>query len=265
MNYSKFETLSIERDGHIARLKATRPELLNRIDEPAHQELIKAFRELQHDREIRAVLWTSEGRAFSAGGDLQEIYSQNSDINRRLEMYQQAKDIIHSLLDIPVPVVVSLHSHAYGLAATLVMICDAIVACPNARIADTHVKVGLVAGDGGVIGWPSIMGMMRAKYHLLTGEPITAEEGYRIGMITKLADTPEECAKVAEALALQMAALPPIAVQGTKRTFNAALRARANEVLETGLLFEQGSLATSDLLEAVEAFKEKREPTYHGH
>ncbi|HLY56515.1 MAG TPA: enoyl-CoA hydratase/isomerase family protein [Stellaceae bacterium] len=260
-----FEHLAIEIDGAVARLRMTRPELMNRVDEPCHRELIEAFRILAHDRAIRAVVWSAGGRVFSAGGDLNEIYSQTADIDRRIEMALQARELIYGLLDIPAPVIVALHGHAYGLAATLLMLCDAVVAVPEARIADTHVKVGLVAGDGGIVGWPSAISLMRAKYHLLTGEPLTAKDAYGLGMVTKLAETPEACWKTAESLARQIAALPPIAVQGTKKTFNALLRARADEVLELGLAYEQGSLTTADLVEAVEAFREKREPVYHGH
>jgi enoyl-CoA hydratase len=259
-----FETLSIEIEDSIARLTMTRPELLNRVDEPCHRELIEAFRELAHNRLVRAVVWRSSGKVFSAGGDLNEVYSQNSDIDRRIEMTLQARELIYGLLDIPAPVIVALHGHAYGLAATLLMLCDAVVAVPEARIADTHVKVGLVAGDGGIVGWPTAISMMRAKYHLLTGEPLTAKDAFALGMVTKLAETPELCGEIAEQMAQQIAALPPIAVQGTKRTFNALLRARADEVLELGLAYEQGSLTTKDLLEAVEAFREKRAPQFHG-
>lgn len=261
---SGYQNIAIDYDGELARLRFLRSDLLNRIDEPCHHELIRAFRELANRRDIRVVLWTAEGRAFSAGGDLQEIYSQQSNIDRRMEMLQQAKDIINGLLDVHVPIVVALHSHAIGLGATLVMLCDAIVAVPTARLADTHVKVGLVAGDGGAIGWPASVGMMRAKLHLLTGDPLTAEDGFRFGLVSKLANDVDDCRREAEALARRMCALPPIAVQGTKRTLNAALKARANEVLELGLMHEQVSITTADLLEAVEAYKGKREPTFHG-
>jgi enoyl-CoA hydratase len=264
MTSGTYEQLAIERDGPIAWLRMTRPDLLNRVDEPCHRELISAFRELAHDRSIRAVIWAAKGRAFSAGGDLQEIYTQNADIDRRLEMALQARELIHSLLDIPAPVIVALHGHAIGMAATLIMLCDAVVAVPDAKIADTHVKVGMVAGDGGIIGWPHSVGLMRAKYHLLTGEPLLARDAHALGVVTKLTDTPEECHAVAEAMARQIAALPPLAVQGTKKTFSALMRARAEEVLELGLSYEQASLASDDLIEAIEAFKAKREPVYYG-
>jgi enoyl-CoA hydratase len=258
-----FETLSIVQDGPLARLTLTRPELLNRLDEPAHHELIRAFRLLNHRPGTRAVLWTAEGKHFSAGGDLSEIYRQQADPAQRLNMFQQAKDIIYALLEIPYPVVVALHGDTYGLGASLILCCDVLVACRKAKFGDTHVKIGLVAGDGGAVVWPASAGMMRAKRHLLTGKLVTGDEAYHMGMVSDLVDTHDECRAEAEKIAWEIAALPPIAVQGTKRTLNAALRHRASEVLELGLTHEQMSVVSSDLREAVDAFREKRPGIYH--
>lgn len=259
-----YETLEITQDGPIARLTLTRPDLFNRIDEPGHRELIRAFRSLNYRPDTRVVLWTAQGKHFSAGGDMKEIYGQHEHLHQRLDQFQQAKDIIYALLEIPYPVVVALHGDTYGLGASLILCCDVLVACRKAKLGDTHVKIGLVAGDGGAVVWPASIGMMRAKRHLLTGKLLTGEEGYQLGLVSDLADTPEECRAEAERIAREIAALAPIGVQGTKRTLNASLRHRASEVLELGLMHEMMSIGTKDLLEAVEAFKEKRAAVFHG-
>ena len=261
---TRYETLEITQDGPIARLTLTRPDLYNRIDEPAHRELIQAFRSLNYRPGTRAVLWTAQGKHFSAGGDMKEIYGQHEHLQQRLDQFQQAKDIIYALLEIPYPVVVALHGDTYGLGASLILCCDALVACRKAKFGDTHVKIGLVAGDGGAVVWPASIGMMRAKRYLLTGKLLTGEEGYQLGLVSDLVDTPEECRAEAEKIAREIAALAPIGVQGTKRTLNAALRHRAAEVLELGLMHEMMSIGTKDLLEAVGEFKEKRSPVFHG-
>jgi enoyl-CoA hydratase len=256
--------LSVAHDGNLVRLTLCRPELLNRIDEPAHLELIRVFRQLSQDRSARAVLWTAQGRAFSAGGDLGEVARQQSDAAQRANMFQQALDIIHALLDVPIPIVVALHGDVFGLGTSLIFACDAVVAVRTARMADPHVKIGLVAGDGGCIVWPAAIGMMRTKRYLLTGDPINGEAAFQMGLVTDLVDTAEQCREQAETLARRIAALPPIAVKGTKIALNAVLRARAAEVLALSLALEQQSIVSEDILEAVAAFREKRAGEYVG-
>lgn len=151
-----------------------------------------------------------------------------------------------------------------GLGATVALLCDAVVAARRAVLADTHVNVGLVAGDGGCLVWPAAAGMVRARRHLLTGDPLDAETAHMLGMVTDLVDTPEEVAPAARALAERIAALPPMAVQGTKRALNRVSAQRAGEVLDLSLAHEERTLASEDLLEGIAAFREKRAPTYHG-
>jgi enoyl-CoA hydratase len=260
----EFQTLRLEQDGFIVRLTLCRPDLLNRIDIPAHGELIRAFRQIHFMPDARVVLWTAEGKHFSAGGDLAEVHRQNTDISARARMFQEARDIVFSLLDIQVPVIVALHGDTFGLGATLILLCDAIVAARTAKFGDPHVRIGLVAGDGGAVGWPASAGMIRAKRHLLTGKPVTGEAGFAMGLISDLADSAEQCREDAEALAREIAALPPIAVQGTKRALNAGLRKQAHDSLELSLLYEQQSITSNDIGKAIAAFKTKQPAVYEG-
>jgi enoyl-CoA hydratase len=147
---------------------------------------------------------------------------------------------------------------AIGLGATVALACDAIVASRNVQIADTHVVAGLVAGDGGCLVWPEAVGMLRARRHLLTGDPLSAEEAHAMGLVTDLVDEPDQVLPAALALAERIAALPPLAVQGTKRALNRLTQARADEVLGASLAYERETLASEDLIEALDAFKEKR-------
>jgi enoyl-CoA hydratase len=160
----------LEIDGHIARLTLNRPDSLNAIDEEMHSDLLDAVLRIRGDANIRAVLLRGEGKAFSAGGDLNEVVSLQADVAKRMRMCETGQRIIQALIDIQVPVVVSLHGDAMGLGASVALGGDIIVACKTARIGDPHVKVGLVAGDGGVLFWPASMGMHRARRYLLTGD-----------------------------------------------------------------------------------------------
>jgi enoyl-CoA hydratase len=260
----EFSSLAITRDGNVVELTLRRPEIMNRIDALAHAELVSAFRSLEDERDVRAIVFAADGPVFSAGGDFDLMLAGNADLDTRREMVLSGERLLASLLDVVPPIVVALHGHAIGLGATLALSCDALVSHPTCKISDPHVSIGLVAGDGGCLAWPQSVGMLRAKRYLLTGDAMTGEEAHRFGLVTDLVDTPDEVLPAARALARRLASLPPLAVQGTKRALNSVLRHRFAEVMGEGLAHELTSLGSRDLREAIDAFKEKRDPDYLG-
>jgi enoyl-CoA hydratase len=257
-----YASLRLETEAHVVTLTLNRPDALNAIDEGMHSDLLDALLRIRGQDDVRVVLFAGEGKAFSAGGDLNEIVSLQADVARRARFCETGQRIIHALIDLHVPVVVALHGDAMGLGASIALSGDIIVASRTARIADPHVKVGLVAGDGGVLFWPASIGMHRARRYLLTGDLLPAEEAWRFGLVTDLVDTPEECLPAARKIADKIVSLPPIAVRGTKRSLNALMKARANEAFDLSMTHEFRSCGSEDVLEAVNAFKEKRKPVY---
>ena len=256
--------LSVERQGGVTVVTLTRPELLNRFDVAMHHAFQAMLEELRDDDQARAVVLASTGKAFSAGGDFEMMRDAQADAELADELIDGARNLVTSLIDIDQPIVVAMQGPAIGLGATVALACDAIVASRTAQIADTHVVAGLVAGDGGCLVWPEAIGMLRARRHLLTGDPLSAEDAHAMGLVTDLVDTPDDVLPAAMALAERIAALPPLAVQGTKRALNRLTKDRAEEVLSTSLEGELTTLRSEDLLEALDAFKEKRPGTFEG-
>ena len=256
--------LTITRDGSVATLTLDRPELLNRFDEAMHHDFIAAVNQVAGENEIRAVVLASTGKVFSAGGDFEMMRHahDNPDVRRRLAA--DARRLLTSLIELPQPIVAAVQGAAVGLGATVVLSCDAVVASRNAKIADSHVNVGLVAGDGGAVVWPAIAGVLRAKRHLLTGDPLDAETAFTLGLVTDLVDEPDQVLPAATVLATRIAGLPPLAVQLTKRAINRGLLQRAGEVLELSLAYEETTLASDDLLEGIEALQERRPGDFTG-
>ena len=250
---------------HVASLSLNRPDTLNAIDEDMHRELVEILLSIRGNHDIRVVLLAARGKAFSAGGDLNEIQTLHDDADKRNRMLDIGIRLIEALIDLPVPVVVALHGHAIGLGASIALACDIIVASRNAKLADTHVKVGLVAGDGGCLIWPMSMGLNRAKRYLLTGKMLPAEQAYEFGLVTDLVDSPEEVLPLAAGIAQEIAALSPLAVQGTKKALNQLTKARANEVFPIGMAYERASIGSDDVLEALAGFREKRKPEFKGY
>ena len=259
---SAYQSIRYEIEGHVARITLNRPDLLNAIDEEMHGELLDAVLAVRGEIDVRAVVLAATGKAFSAGGDLNEIVELQRDAAKRMRLCETGMRIIHGMLDIPVPVITALQGDAMGLGASIALGGDIIVASKTARIADPHVKVGLVAGDGGCLMWPASMGMHRARRYLLTGDLLSAEDAWRFGLVTDLVDTADDALPAATRIADKIAALPPIAVRGTKRSLNALMKARAREAFDLSMAYEQQSAASEDILEAVAAFKEKRKPVY---
>ncbi|WP_067671397.1 enoyl-CoA hydratase/isomerase family protein [Nocardia miyunensis] len=242
----------------------SRPKLLNRFDEMLHHELTDTLVATSTDDRVRAVVLGAQGPAFSAGGDFELMENAYKDPITRRAIVDDARRLLDAFLDLPHPVVAAVQGPAIGLGATIVLACDAVVMVRSASLADTHVNVGLVAGDGGCLVWPQAIGMLRARRHLLTGDPLDAVTAFRLGAVTDLVDTPEEALPAARAVADRIAANAPLAVQGTKRALNRVSQQRAGEVVDLSLAYEERTLGSEDLLEGVAAFRARRRPRFAG-
>ncbi len=144
---------------------------VNAVDGDLHHDLSELFRTLRTESKAHAVVLTGAGRAFSAGGDMQWFPTLRT-VERTHTLRREAKQMIWDLLDIDVPIVCGLNGAAAGLGASVALLCDVVVMADDAVIVDPHVKVGLVAGDGGAAIWPLLLGPLAAKRHLLLGDPL---------------------------------------------------------------------------------------------
>lgn len=257
-----YKTVSVTIDGDVAEILLNRPDQLNAFDHAMHIETKEAFLEVRALPDIRAIVFGAAGTTFSAGGDFDLILKDREDAGTRAQMRTEGKLLLSAIADCHVPVVTALQGQAVGLGATVALGADAIVAARNAKISDPHVVIGLAAGDGGCVMWPLHTGLLRAKRYLLSGDRLTAEQAYEMGLITDIVDTAEEVLPTARALARRMASLPPMAVQSTKRVLNQIFRMRLEELFDYGMAMEMETFVSEDLVEAIGAFREKRKPVY---
>lgn len=257
-----FETLSIERSGHVVTVTIDHPRSpMNAVDSLLHAEFAALFRLLKQEREARAVVLTGYGRAFSAGGDM-EWFPTLRDPATLHALRREAKQLIWDQLDVEVPIVCGLNGPAVGLGASIALLCDVIVMADSAAIIDPHVQVGLVAGDGGAAIWPLLVGPLAAKRHLLLGEPLGAEEAVRLGVAAEtcaVTDVPDVARRWADRLAGQA----PLAVQGTKIAVNAQIKQALLTSFDLSTSLEMPCFVSADHAEAVDAFVEKRAPVFH--
>jgi enoyl-CoA hydratase len=263
MNFSDYRAMEFRRDGKVLHATFNRPATLNAIDPDLHHDLNRLYGDVADDAGTNVLVITGAGRAFSAGGNIDQMQL----LIERPELFAAdmgtAKRLIYSMLDCPKPVIAKVNGHAMGLGATLALFSDLIIAANHAKIGDPHVSVGYVAGDGGAAIWPQLIGYARAKQYLLTGDPITAEEAAKIGLINRAVPA-EELDKAVDEVAQRLANGAAKAIQWTKLSVNIGLRQIVNSVLDASMAYEALSNYTKDHAEAVAAFREKRPPRFTG-
>jgi enoyl-CoA hydratase len=263
MDHTGYRQLLIERQDNILRVSLNAPDKLNAIGFEMESELLRLFQDLRRDRDTSVVVLTGAGKAFSAGGDLNRSLEIRGDTALLKQEFDLARRFVNTLLDVEHPIIARINGDAIGLGATLALLCDITIAAADARIGDPHVRVGLVAGDGGAVAWPLLIGYARAKQYLLGGDLLSAAEAQQIGLVN-FSVPPAELDAVVDRWARRLAEGARNAIQWTKATLNLGLKAQAAQVLDAGLAYEIASLQSDDHLEAVHAFQQKRKPVFRG-
>jgi enoyl-CoA hydratase len=243
--YDLPRSLEVVVDGPIRTVVMNRPEELNAINEPLHWALANVWRQLAADPGAKVVVLTGAGRAFSAGGDLDWITTFLDDAGARYASLREGAQIIESLVGFPLPVIAAVNGPAVGLGCSMAILSDIVLMSESAYLADPHVSVGLVAGDGGAAFWPLLTPVLRSREYLFTGQRIPAPTAVEIGLASRTT-SPDDLLPEAQKLAERLARQPPLALQETKRVVNLYLRAAFGGALQAGLSAEAASMETDD-------------------
>jgi enoyl-CoA hydratase/carnithine racemase len=257
VDYHLSEQLTVTSDGPVRIVTLNRPESLNAVSPDMQRSLISVWSQLAADREARAVVLTGAGKAFSAGGDMDNFLVQHEDVERRRASLRNARRLADEMVGFHLPVVAAVNGPAIGLGATLAILSDIVVMSEKSYLADTHVLVGLVAGDGGAAFWPLLTGLLRAKELLLLGSRVSPQEAVGLGLANRVVPA-EQLMTEATDLAKRLAALPPQAVQDTKRSLNIHLKTAMGSVLDFSLATESESFGSPEVAEAVAKIRAKR-------
>jgi enoyl-CoA hydratase len=250
VDYHLSEQLTVTSDGPIRVVTLNRPGSLNAVCPEMQQSLISVWSQIASDSEARAVVLTGAGRTFCAGGDMDNFLVQQADVERRRFSLRNARRLADEMVGFHLPVVAAVNGPAIGLGATLAVLSDIVVLSEKSYLADTHVLVGLVAGDGGAAFWPLLTGLLRAKELLLLGSRVEPQEALRLGLANRVV-APDDVMPTALELARKLSELPPQAVQDTKRSLNIHLKAAMNSVLDFSLAAECESFGTPEVAAAV--------------
>ena len=233
--------LVVTAEGPIRLIELNRSDQRNAASEALHTALAGVWERLAADERVRAVVLTGRGQAFSAGGDFHVMTRVQRDEAFREQNIAEARRIITGMVRCPVPVIAAVNGPAVGLGCSLALLSDLVLMAEGTYLADPHVQVGLVAGDGGAMVLPLIVGLARAKELLFLGERVSAEEAVRLGLANRVVPG-DKLLDEAMDLARRLAALPAAALRGTKRAVNLHLEQAMATVMETALGAERDSM-----------------------
>lgn len=236
------------------------PEKLNSVTEEGHSELVRVWPDADEDPETRVVLLRARGRAFSAGGDYEMISEIISDHETHRRVLKEARELVRNIIECSKPIVSAINGPAVGAGLAAALMADIPVASRSARIIDGHTTIGVTAGDHAAVIWPLLIGMAKAKYYLLTNDPLDGEEAERIGLVARVVDD-DELDEYTRGLASSLAAGSAEALQWTKHTLNHWLR-MAYPIFDASVAYEFLGFKSPDAAEGIAAIREKRKPDF---
>jgi enoyl-CoA hydratase len=248
------DEILVASDGPVRIVTLNNPDDANAVNNRMHTAFTRLWTTLGEDADARAVLITGTGDYFSAGGNLVEWLQTHVEnpVTRRAGM-RDARRIVRDMIDFPLPIVAAVNGPAVGFGCSIAVLCDIVLMSDRAFFADTHVASGLVAGDGGSVLWPLLMSLLKAKEYLLLGERIKADKAVELGLANRVVPH-DEIKQEGLALAHRLAALPPRAVQDTKRTLNLHAQRAIAGILEYGISAETECFTTPEHRAAIDKF-----------
>jgi enoyl-CoA hydratase len=229
MDYGEYQHLVVEIGGDgVALVTLDRPESLNATNNRLHWELTQIWRDIDNDASVRVAVVTGRGRAFSAGGDLDDLAERaqlpsEARFEAIVALMKEARELVYSMVDCDKVIVSAINGPAVGAGLAVALMADISVIAEDARLTDGHLRLGVAAGDHAAMVWPLLCGMAKAKYYLLTSDFLDGREAERIGLVSK-AVAREEVAGEALRIARGLAAGPQPALRFTKRALNQWLR-----------------------------------------
>lgn len=257
-----WENILMEKEDGIAVITINRPKALNALNAQTFYELTEALEQISADPEIKVVILTGAGeKAFVAGADI--VYMKDFGSVEAREFALLGQRVMNMIEKLPQPVIAAVNGYALGGGCELAMCCDIRLAAENARFGQPEVALGVIPGFAGTQRLPRLVGKAIAKELLLTGEQITAERAWQVGLVNHVVPAAELLPRAKE-MAKRIMAQGPLAVRFAKEAVNNGLemdvdRAMAYEADLFGLCF-----STSDQKEGMKAFVEKRKPQFQG-
>jgi len=259
--FSRYRRLRFSRpEERILVITMEREGRLNAADELMHQELVQVWRDVDAAPDVDVAIIRGAGRGFSAGGDLEMVERIADDWGTRVRVWKEARDLVYNVINCSKPIVSAIHGPAVGAGLVAGLLADVSIAARSARIIDGHTRLGVAAGDHAALVWPLLIGMAKAKYYLLTCEPLDGEEAERLGLVSLVVEDHELEAKALE-VARKLRDGSASAIRFTKYSLNNWLR-MAGPSFDTSLALEFLGFTGPDVREGIASLREKRPPEF---
>jgi enoyl-CoA hydratase len=221
-----------------------------------HRDLAGVWRAIDQDDSVSVVLVRGDGDHFSSGGDFSLIEKMITDEATLIRVWKEASDLVYNLINCSKPVVSAIRGTAVGAGLAVALLADISIAGRDVKIIDGHTRLGVAAGDHSVIIWPLLCGLAKARYYLLTNEPLTGEEAERIGLVARCVPN-EDVYSTALAAAQKLAGSSPTAIRWTKHALNNWLRL-AGPSFDASLALEFLGFRLNDVKAGLDAVRNKK-------
>lgn len=256
-----YQNIILEKDGYVARIILNRPDRLNALNPDLMMELERALEEVQNDKDVRVLVITGAGKAFSAGADV-TVMKDATPLQAR-SFSQLGQRVLMKLENLEIPVIAAINGYALGGGCEIALACDIRIASEKAQLGQPEINLGIIPGWGGCIRLPRIVGSAKALEIILTGDRISAQEALQVGLVNMVVPE-DQLEKAVKELADKLAGKPPVAVKLAKSVVKKGLESS----LKSGMSLESSAFsicfATEDQKEGVKAFLEKRKPQFKG-
>jgi len=266
MAATHYETIEYAKADGIATITMNRPDVLNAVNEKMGQELLDALRAVERDAEVKCVIVTGKGRAFCAGEDIQALrrdYEQGVNPKLGERLLRKYNPIIRLIRRIEKPVIAAVNGVAAGGGTGIALSCDIRIASDTAKFIQAFVRVGLAPDSGTSFFLPRIVGFSKALELSMTGDELSSRDAERFGLVSRVVPA-DQLMSAARDLAKRLAEGPTKAIGLTKRALNKSISSDLETMLEYESYLQEIAGATSDHVEAVRAFFEKRKPNFQG-
>ena len=262
----ELSAIVMEKNEGIATITLNRPDNMNTYSLEMLNELLAIFEDVSLDENVRAVILTGAGRAFSAGADVksaEQLIAMQNEHPEKEDILKLLNRVVIAIRKTPKPVIAALNGVAAGGGANLALACDIIVASEKAKFAENFINIGLVSDGGGTYLVGSRVGYHRAAEIFFAGKILTAEDAFDLGLINRVVP-PDEVANEARGLAQTLSQKAPCALAAGKALLNRESLPKLMACLEDETQTQRRMLATEDAKEGITAFLEKREPNFSG-
>ena len=261
--YARFRHLLFDRPApYVLRITINNPERMNALGRELHEEMEQVWPAVEADGATRVSIITGAGRAFCAGGSVDDMPTdeQSDALDGFCRDFGTARALVSTLLNCTKPIISAINGPAVGAGLAIALLADIPIASKSAKLFDGHLRIGVLPGDHAAMIWPLLCGLAKAKYHLLTDEPVTGEQAERMNLVA-LAVEPEELKDRALQIASKLANTAPNALRMTKYVLNHFLR-QNQTIFDLSAALELVSFGNAENVEALRALAARDTPIF---